>query len=413
MRRILSVVLSAVVFTAFVLSGCTAEYKTTASVSKPTEAVSAEKAGALSSIKLKNCYNLLETDAQRRCYRAILNNSTAFTQSTESGLYLMKRLGVSKYGLTKAEVEAAVDAFFGDNPRIFWIDTDYSYTITNGVVYEIQLYSVMSEAQYLSCKKRLNNRVASFINSVKENKSDFELELEAHNYIIKNCEYEDNPSKSDSEPYTCYGALVSGRAVCQGYTKAFQLLLSEVGINSVNVSGFGENVEHIWNAVRLDGDWYYTDVTWDDSDKRLSYDYFNITTKQLKKTHKINPTYKQAAGRDTGGLSLNFYVPRCNSTQYNYYYRFASHLEDMNNNTLAEDLALAADRGEEYFYIYVDPQVMDYTLVYDQLFSDAVYGFAEYILQANKMTEVNKLSTTVSIYKNKNVNTIIVKLNYE
>lgn len=412
MKRIISLFLS-LVLASFVFTGCSFDKKENTHLKAETSAVTSAQKNSTKEVKLTNCYDYLSSKNQRECYKDIFRNTTEFTSKTSSGRYLMKPVNIEKYNLSVKEISMIVDGVLGDNPQIFWIDLDYTYTTVNSVITEIQLYSVMTESQYLQCKKQLDKKVKKFVNSVKENKTDFEKELAAHDFIIKGCEYESNSHPSDSEPYTAYGALVSQRAVCQGYTKAFQLLLSKAGINSINISGVSENQNHIWNAVFLEDDWYYVDVTWDDNRDNPSYDYFNITTKQLKKDHTINPEFNSVESENSEDMSLNFYIPKCTSTEYNYYYKFGSHLDDMNNNTLAEDLAKAADRGEEYFHIYVNPDTMNYTMTYDQLFSDTYYGFANYIFEANRLTQINDLSTTVSIYKNKNANVITVKLNYK
>lgn len=415
MKRILSLILSVIMLSVFSLlffTGCISykEDKSSLLETETTPVATSKKHSK--ELKLTNGFDCLATENQRKCYEDILANTKDFTSETKSGRYLMKPVNIEEYNLSLSEVSMIVDGVFGDNPQIFWIDLDYTYTTVNSAITEIQFYSVMSESQYLLCKKQLNKRVKIFVNSAKELNTDFEKELLAHDFIIDSCEYESSSNPSDSEPYTAYGALVSQKAVCQGYTKAFQLLLSKVGINSINISGVSENQNHIWNAVMLDDNWYYVDVTWDDNQDRRSYDYFNITTKQLKKNHTINPTFHNSKSQSSDDMSLNFYVPKCTNSEYNYYYKFGSHLEDMNNNTLAEDLAKTADRKDDYFYIYVDPDTMNFTMTYDQLFSDTYYGFANYIFEANKLTE-NQLSTTVSIYKNKNINVITVKLNYK
>ena len=66
------------------------------------------------------------------------------------------------------------------------------------------------------------------------------------------------------EELTCIGAILDGKANCQGYTDAFYLLCNLAGIETHKVFGSaGEG--HCWNAVRLDG-WQYTvDVTFNDS----------------------------------------------------------------------------------------------------------------------------------------------------
>lgn len=413
MKKIVSLFLS-LVLVLLVFTGCSYDKKENTALNAETSVVTSDERNNIKEVKLTNCYDYLSDKNQRECYKDVLRNTTEFTSKISSGRYLMKPVNIEKYNLSAKEISMIVDGVLGDNPQIFWIDLDYTYITENSVITEVQLYSVMTESQYIKCEKQLNKKVKKFVNSVKENKTDFEKELAAHDFVIKSCEYESNFHDSESEPYTAYGALVSKRAVCQGYTKAFQLLLSKVGINSINISGVSEKQNHIWNAVFIENDWYYVDITWNDNNMHnLSYDYFNITTKQLKKDHTINPEFNSVESEDSEEMSLNFYIPKCTSVEYNYYYKFGSHLDDINNNTLAEDLAKTADRGEEYFHIYVNPDTMNYTMTYDQLFSDTYYGFANYIFKANKLTEIRDLNTTVSIYKNRNANVITVKLNYK
>lgn len=69
---------------------------------------------------------------------------------------------------------------------------------------------------------------------------------------------------------TAYGALVEGKAVCQGYSLALYRLLLEAGIDNRIIFGEyvdpeGAGVAHTWNIVRLYGKYYYMDVTRDDS----------------------------------------------------------------------------------------------------------------------------------------------------
>lgn len=61
---------------------------------------------------------------------------------------------------------------------------------------------------------------------------------------------------------SAYGALVERRAVCKGIAKAYQLLLTEAGIPSQLVEGtLDGNTKHVWNAFRVDGLLYHSDVT--------------------------------------------------------------------------------------------------------------------------------------------------------
>lgn len=68
---------------------------------------------------------------------------------------------------------------------------------------------------------------------------------------------------------TAYGALVNGKAVCEGYARLYKAVLNELGVNCELVSGYfidGEAFEpHMWNYVQdEEGRWYAVDVTMND-----------------------------------------------------------------------------------------------------------------------------------------------------
>ncbi len=94
---------------------------------------------------------------------------------------------------------------------------------------------------------------------VKDCRGDFEKARAIHDYIASVCEYD---GEMDELSYTALGALGYGKAVCQGYSAAFNLLCRCAGLRSLAVS----NDSHMWNVVLIDGDIYHYDVTYDDGD---------------------------------------------------------------------------------------------------------------------------------------------------
>lgn len=56
--------------------------------------------------------------------------------------------------------------------------------------------------------------------------------------------------------------VLDGRGVCSAYTAATQLLLHMLRIDCRSVLSISMN--HIWNLIDVNGEWYHTDVTWDD-----------------------------------------------------------------------------------------------------------------------------------------------------
>lgn len=111
--------------------------------------------------------------------------------------------------------------------------------------------------------------------------------------------------------HNAYGALVEGKAVCEGYAEAYQFLLQCAGLQSFIVTGSSMNPAtgipegHAWNMVRVDGRYYHVDLTWDDQGERLFYAYFNKTDARIKEDHTIDATV--------------YTLPVCNSEVADYF----------------------------------------------------------------------------------------------
>ena len=96
------------------------------------------------------------------------------------------------------------------------------------------------------------------------------------------------------ESFTPYGGLVNHTAVCLGYATTFQLLMDLSGVECITVAGaaFASQEDHGWNMVRLNGNWYCVDVTWDANyrEQRVTkgrekdWVYFNITSDEMAVT---------------------------------------------------------------------------------------------------------------------------------
>ena len=89
--------------------------------------------------------------------------------------------------------------------------------------------------------------------------------LYLHEWIVEQTDYAYEEYNAGNIPASCYGAagvLINHKAVCSGYSDAYGLLLSKVGVESYVVSS--SELNHAWNLVKIDGDWYHVDCTWDD-----------------------------------------------------------------------------------------------------------------------------------------------------
>jgi len=95
-----------------------------------------------------------------------------------------------------------------------------------------------------------------------------------HDYLVAKIVY----TYERNHIRTLYGALVENKCVCEGYAEAFQYLASHYRINCIIARSDG----HEWNFVKLNGNWYALDVTWDDpqigSSMEPSGSFTNIQT---------------------------------------------------------------------------------------------------------------------------------------
>lgn len=269
------------------------------------------------------CYNRLN-DKQKKAYGII---------------YKM----VSEYSLSEQKIDGVNDgdaalayyAVRADNPQLFWMSNEYAVGMSNDKSYTVVSLSgdgygfiTSSKEERDSKAAELENAVNEVISSViKKGMSKFEAEIAVHDWICENVIYNKaaaaDPDKSDMSVLTAYGALVEKSAVCEGYARAFQLIMYRLGINCTVILGTADKTTHMWNAVRLDDGWYYTDVTWDDNPKSgLEYTHFNFNVSEelISKTHKKNADASEIkSGEDIKKGTFNLFCEPCVFHTYNYY----------------------------------------------------------------------------------------------
>ena len=178
--------------------------------------------------------------------------------------------------------QSAWNAFTYDNMDVFYIDveklilTTQTTTILNTSTHRVSL-SRGDNASYLNNNFNTIEEIDNALNFLEGMREEINRQLEGyneiekirqvHNWLIDNIEYDTN--FESNEPYSIYGALKEGKAVCEGYARSFKYILDELGIPCVLVSGTGTNSNdqtesHAWNYVEIAGEWYAVDVTWDD-----------------------------------------------------------------------------------------------------------------------------------------------------
>lgn len=232
-------------------------------------------------------YYYMLNDTGKALYRQIHANADA----------LVEVFKPAAENVNGRELKNAFTAVCNDHPELFWLNTGYSYKYApNGTIAEIDL-SFNYTAQTLEESKAAYDKAANeIIYGSRGVGDDYQKELYVHNALIKKIIYDLGAPANQS----AYSALVSNRTVCAGYARAFQYIMQQLGIPCYYCTGYaGQN--HAWNIIRLDGDFYNVDVTWDDTIP-FTYDYFNCSDADYAQNHVRK--------------DLSVYLPPCKGSKY-------------------------------------------------------------------------------------------------
>ncbi|MBP1572449.1 MAG: hypothetical protein J6A55_01440 [Oscillospiraceae bacterium] len=267
------------------------------------------------------------------------------------------------------------------------IPSSYSYTVSSdGYVTKLLISQYgKSSSEYESEKAAVEKRVKELVNKANSTcATDFEKVLYFYDYLALNCEY----TLSSPNAHSAYGCLVDKKAVCEGYAKAFLLLCSEAGIESMLVTGEAKGANgiepHMWNLTKIDGVWTHVDVTWGDSGKDYpSYIYLGLTDDEISFSHTLD--------------KIDFYsVPSATSTNANYYVRTGRMLtKEANLAQLLKDAVYdSAKNGNKLVTIRCSSKAL-FDKASDTISASSYRMFFDIVADAH--TEVNPSLVTTSI----------------
>lgn len=177
------------------------------------------------------------------------------TEETLSGWFHTAKDQLSRYDSFGIKRYAATASKYTKN-------SEFYYTIT----YKVEYYLTIDQ------EIALDTKIGTVLNGLNlSGKTDLEKVTAIYAYLCDNVVYDENATNC----FTAYGALLDGRAVCQGYALAMMRLLNAAGLEEADVVlGTSSEINHMWNVVKLDGEYFLLDATWDSDSEDICYDYF-------------------------------------------------------------------------------------------------------------------------------------------
>lgn len=267
-------------------------------------------------------YKLIQDENEKNNYKELLKSGEvknrdyidaefypyyALLTETEKEVYYDILEGAQKYKeyvvpsrkIKIEEVKNIYHAVMFDHPEIFWLDSKYSYDYyhdTDEVIkISLSYTDVINDIEHN--KEIFNEAVNSIVDVAKTYELDYEKEKYVHDALINIITYDENYKEDQS----AFGALIHNKAVCAGYAKSFQIIMTKLGIPTYYITGMADG-EHAWNLILLDDGYYNIDLTWDDQVDRIIYKYYNVSEDMINKDH----TRKD--------LSIN--IVKANGTKY-------------------------------------------------------------------------------------------------
>lgn len=222
------------------------------------------------------------------------------------------------------DVDAIFKSILADNVGLGFVSgCNATFTTALGrksAVAELKLQYQFPKEKIIDMRAETDSKANDIIkNIIKPVMSDYEKVLAVHDYVIKSSRYDRLNAAADTVPaeeHEAYGVLVKGIGVCDSYAKAVKLLLEKADVQSIIVEGskVGDSLQslggpdHAWNIVKLDGEYYHVDATWDDAAEErdsieLLYHHLNLNDEEMQKTHVWDKSK----------------YPACTGTKYNYF----------------------------------------------------------------------------------------------
>ena len=280
MKKFIFVLICLMVFAAMPYTSASGEeFITGEATLKPFEYSGASQAVTLSTDSLKDAF--FASVREHEITPFVYNGTTYYTIATN----------ILSYGLAFSdedelnEILAGILDIFYECGEYFYLGNNMFYNYTQDGTIHTVFFCLRDEFISGDTLKEKQNTLDGYVLSYDEQCSkilakvlypdmtDLEIAIALNSYLCDKLYYDNS---FDTLSYTSYSAIMGEKAVCQGYSYAYEHLLHLAGIDASMVTS--EDMNHAWNIICLDDNWYHVDTTWNDiANYGASHYYFLLS----------------------------------------------------------------------------------------------------------------------------------------
>lgn len=289
---------------------------------------------------------------------------------------------------------------YNQEPQLFYL----SPKIKVGTIF----YITKDVNEINTMQKSIDKTVNALLEEANAKSTTFDKLKVFHDYLVLNSTFLLEGEGYNTTIYNAFGSdAEQGELQCSGYARSMQYLCDKAGITSMVVSGTtNENRSHAWNIVKVDGEWYNLDVTWDDPQltettnyKNIRYSYFLIPDSEIHGFTHLDVNKKKLSD---GSTITYFAPPACTATAENYFVKSGKVYSDFESADAAikAEIERVAKDGSRTAHIKLASKD-----VYDQVFAERK-NYNEYAKTFDGVKSLSDLSA-------ENLLIIELAVNYE
>ncbi len=227
----------------------------------------------------------------RYCFSLLNENEQKIYKQISDGIAGLSSY-IRIYDASKEKISNIIRAVLTDNPQFFWFEGRVSARKEEDSFFIMPHY-LYDHSEIETAGQQIEN-ILPELNCCKA-ASDYDKAKTSYDWLLEKVIY-----STENGGQNIHNAFIERKAVCKGLSKAYQYMLSRLGVFCTLADGTIDGVaRHIWNIAEIGGSFYHVDVSlgyaafdhlFDGSQKSDRYRMFLKSDAEMLRTHRWRST---------------------------------------------------------------------------------------------------------------------------